>query len=142
MTNRPPDDPGLRRIERDSAIACAALTLLALPFGGWRPAAPLGVLAGAALMAFSYRVIRGGVDAIVSRAGSSRAGEAASRSAGARQVAWALTRFVTRYGVLAVAAWAILVPLRANPLAVFVGVSVPVLAIGIEAVRHLRSPGR
>ncbi len=92
-------------------------------------------------MAFAYRVIRGGVDAIVYRAGPPQ-GEATARRPSATQVAWALTRFVTHYGVLAVAAWVVLVPLRASPLAVFAGVSIPVLAIGIEAIRHLRSPRR
>jgi hypothetical protein len=142
LPSRVPDDPLLRRIERDSAIACAVLVGLAIPLGGFKPDAPLGVLAGAALMAFSYRVIRTGVDAVGKRAQLSIAEPAGASRASTRRAAWALTRFITRYGVLAVAAWVVLVPLRASPLALFAGVSIPVLAIGIEAVRQLRSTNR
>jgi hypothetical protein len=140
--NRVLDDPYLRRVERDSAIACAVLVALAIPVGGFTPDAPLGVLAGAALMAFSYRVIRGGVDAVGKRGHASIAESSGASRAGARRAAWALTRFITRYGVLAVAAWVVLVPLHATPIAVFAGVSIPVLAIGIEAARQLRAPRR
>jgi hypothetical protein len=137
-SSQAPVDPFLRRIERDSAIACAVLMALAIPVGGFKPDAPLGVLAGAALMAFSYRVIRGGVDALANRARAAGANEPGRGGANARRVAWAMTRYITRYGVLAVAAWVVLVPLRASPLAVFVGVSVPVVAIGIEAARQFK----
>jgi hypothetical protein len=49
--------------------------------------------------------------------------------------AWMLTKYVTRYGVLAVAAWVALVPLHAHPIGVFVGVSLPVAAIALDALR-------
>jgi len=42
---------------------------------------------------------------------------------------------MARYGVIALLAWVVLVPLRAHPLGVFAGVTAPVLAIGIEALR-------
>ncbi len=136
---RTPDESYLRRIERDSLIACAALTLIAIPLGGFRPDAPLGILAGTALMAYSYRSIRGGVVAITARARESATGEAAAGGDRVRRVAWALAKFIARYGVLALSAWVILVPLRASPLSVFVGVSVPVFAVAAEAFRALRS---
>ncbi len=42
--------------------------------------------------------------------------------------------------MIGIAAWAVLVPLKAHPLGLFAGVSVPVLAIAIEAVRLARGP--
>jgi len=124
-TRSPEPDASLRRVQRDAAIICLALAALAAVVMGGRPEGALGVLAGGALMAVSYAAIKGGVDAALTR-GSSRAG------------AWAAFGFIARYGVIAVLAWAILVPLHAHPLGVFAGVTAPVLAIGIEAVRLAR----
>ncbi len=117
----------------------AAAAALVLQRG--RPDGALGVVAGAALMAFSYRAISGGVTAIVRRAaGASQASPGTAVSRG--RVIWTLVTFVGRYVVIAVAAWAVLVPLRAHPLGLFAGVSVPVAAIGIEALRLQRRPSR
>ena len=124
-TRFPEPDDSLRRVQRDAAIICVALAALAAVVMRGRPEGALGVLAGGALMAVSYAAIKGGVDAALKRR-SSRAG------------AWAAFRFISRYGVIAVLAWAILVPLHAHPLGVFAGVTAPVLAIGIEAVRLAR----
>jgi len=130
----PEPDASLRRIQRDAAVLCAATAALALLLTGGRLEGALGVLAGGALMAVSYAAIKGGVDAALRRA-AARPGEAPAAS---RAAAWAAFRFVARYGVLAVLAWTVLVPLRAHPLGVFAGVTAPVLAIGIEAVRLAR----
>ncbi len=132
-------DPSLRRVQRDSWILCAVAAAAALVLQRGQPDGALGVVAGAALMAFSYRAIRGGVTAIVRRAagtGQASPGTAVSRG----RISWTLVTFVGRYVVIAVAAWVVLVPLRAHPLGLFAGVSVPVAAIGIEALRLLRTP--
>ena len=125
-TRSPEPDASLRRVQRDAAIICLALAALAVVMMRGRPEGALGVLAGGALMAVSYAAIKGGVDAALGRKG---------KGAASRAAAWAAFRFIARYGVMAVLAWAVLVPLHANPLGVFAGVSAPVLAIGIEAIR-------
>ena len=133
-------DPSLRRIQRDAAIICGVLAIAALAIQRGRPDGALGVVAGGALMAFSYRAIKGGVDALVRKsAGAAPVDESAYVSKGA--VAWALFKFIGRYAVIGLSAWAVLVPLRAHPIGLFAGVTVPVIAIGIEAVRLVRHRG-
>jgi hypothetical protein len=127
-------DPSLRRIQRDSAVIAAAAAALAFVIQEGRPEGALGVLAGAGLMAFSYAAIKGGVTALLERAAAAgRAGPGERRSGAG--VAWVLARFIGRYLVIGFAAWAVLVPLRAHPLGLFAGVTVPVAAIGLEALR-------
>ncbi|MCK7461295.1 MAG: hypothetical protein MZU84_04105 [Sphingobacterium sp.] len=101
-----------------------------------RPEGALGVLAGAALMGVSYAAIKGGVTALAA-AGSRRPARLIRQSACLERPGGLApaARFIGRYLVIGVAAWAVLVPLRAHPLGLFAGVTVPVLAIGIEAVR-------
>jgi hypothetical protein len=101
---------------------------------GGRPEGALGVLAGAGLMGFSYAAIKGGVTALLKRAATASPDQPGDRLSKAR-VAWLLARFIGRYLVVGIVAWAVLVPLRAHPLGLFAGVTVPVVAIGIEAVR-------
>ena len=101
---------------------------------GGRPEGALGVLAGAGLMGFSYAAIKGGVTAVLKRAAAASPDEPGERRSKAR-AAWLLARFIGRYLVVGTVAWAVLVPLRAHPLGLFAGVTVPVVAIGIEAVR-------
>jgi len=127
-------DPSIRRVQRDSAVIALAATVAAFALQRGRPEGALGVLAGAALMGFSYAAITGGVTALLQRAaaaGRATPGEGLSRG----RVAWMLTKFLGRYLLIVLAAWAVMVPLRAHPLGLFAGVTVPVLAIGIEAVR-------
>jgi hypothetical protein len=135
FTMRSPEpDASLRRVQRDAAIICLALAALAAVVMRGRTDGAVGVLAGGALMALSYAAIKGGVDAALKRTAASPDGAAAA----SRAAAWAAFRFMARYGVIAVLAWAVLVPLHAHPLGVFAGVSAPVLAIGIEAFRLAR----
>jgi hypothetical protein len=138
MPHPPESDLSLRRVQRDSGIICAVAALAALVVERGRPDGALGVVAGAALMAFSYRAIEAGVSAIVRRAAATSEaspGKAVSRG----RVAWTLARFAGRYLVIGVGAWAVLVPLRAHPLGLVAGVTVPVVAIGVEALRLIRT---
>jgi hypothetical protein len=131
-------DPSLRRIQRDSAVIAAAAAAVALVAQRGRPEGVLGVLAGAGLMGVSYAAIKGGVTAMLQRAAAK--GQAAPEERVSKgRVAWILFKFMGRYLVVGVVAWAVLVPLRAHPLGLFAGVTVPVLAIGIEAVRLARA---
>jgi hypothetical protein len=120
-------DPGLRRIERSSVIACAALAVAAGVLTR-RVDAPLGVLGGGALVAISYRGIKAGISAVV--------------NGGAKPVAIGLVKFFTRYAILALAAYVIMARLRLPPLAVFAGASSFVVAVAIEAVRGVVSRQR
>ena len=132
-------DPSLRRVQRDSVVIAVAAAALALAIQRGRPEGALGVLAGAGLMGFSYTAIKGGVTALLQRAATTSRATSGERVSKAR-VAWLLARVIGRYLVVGAVAWAVLVPLRANPLGLFAGVTVPVLAIGIEAVRLARAP--
>lgn len=132
-------DPALRRVLRHSAVIAAIGATAALIRDGGRPEGALGVLAGTGLMAFSYRVIRQSVDARATRALIDGGQDRQSGRPGLARTAWTLTKYVTRYGVVAVAAWVVLVPLHASPVWLFAGVSVPVAAIGIEALLTRRA---
>jgi len=122
-------DPALRRIERDSVIACAALAVTAgIITRGVE--APLGVLGGGALVAISYRGIKAGISTV-----------AESEGVGSRPVAIGLVKFFTRYAILALAAYVIMARFRLPPVAVFAGASSLVLAVTVEAVRGV-SHGR
>jgi hypothetical protein len=141
LTAREPD-PSLRRVQRDSAIITTSAALFALLIQRGRPEGALGVLAGAGLMAFSYAAIEGGVTALLARAAAAGHGASGKRVSKGR-VAWILAGFVGRYAVVGFVGWAVLVPLRAHPLGLFAGVTIPVAAVGIEAIRlALAPPGR
>jgi hypothetical protein len=127
-------DPSLRRVQRDSAVIAVAAAALALAVQRGRPEGALGVLAGAALMGFSYAAIRGGVTALLQRAAAASQAAPGDRLSKGR-LAWILVKFIGRYLVVGVTSWAVLVPLRAHPLGLFAGVTAPVFAIGIEAAR-------
>jgi hypothetical protein len=135
-------DASLRRVERDAAVMAVAAAAAALAIQRGRLDGALGVLAGAGLMGFSYAAIKGGVTAILSRAASPADGERAGNRVPKGRLAWLAARFVGRYLVIGLAAWAVLVPLRAHPVGLFVGVTVPIAAIGLEALRLSRGPSR
>jgi hypothetical protein len=118
----------LRRIERDAIVACAAMAIVAWAIARGDVAAPLGVLTGGLLAAISYRGIKGGIDAVVA---GGLGGDGAARA----RTASGLVKFFTRYGILAVAAYVIMVRLRVLPVAVFAGASSLVVAAMFEALR-------
>lgn len=131
-------DPTLRRIVFNSAVITIGVAAVALASESGGLDRAIGVLAGAGLMAFSYRVIRQSVDARTDRVVAEGGNEGLSRRAGIASAAWTLTKYVTRYGVIAVAAWVVLVPLHASAGGVFAGVSAPVAAIALEAFKKRR----
>jgi hypothetical protein len=130
-------DLTLRRIERHSVYACAALAAGAAVWTG-RLDAPLGVLGGGALVWISYRGIRDGITALV-EAAEAREGEAGG-AGGTRRAAAGLVKFFTRYAILAAAAYVIMARLRLPPVAVFAGASSLVIAVTFEALRGARYP--
>ena len=126
-------DPLLRRVERNGLVACGVMAVAAWAAAGGRLAAPLGVAAGGALAAISYRGIKVGIDAL---AGATREGEGGRGRAAIR-----LVKFCTRYGILTVAAYVIMARLTVPPLAVVAGASSLVVAVMFEAIRPQRGSG-
>jgi len=119
----------IERIARGTAIACA---IIAAAFALWRRdlASPLGVLGGGLLIGLSFWAIRGTVDTlIVLRSG----GETRRISSG-----FALVKFFTRHGILALAAYGMMVRLHLDPVGLLAGVSSLGVAVAIEALRDLR----
>ena len=109
----------LKRIGRDTVIVCI---LLAAAAAVWRKtwAAPLGVLGGGALIGLSFWAIWGGLEGWM-RAGSGRG--------------FQLVKFFTRYAMLALAAYGMLVRFHLDPIGMLVGVSSLGVAVGVEALR-------
>ena len=119
----------IERIARGSAVACV---IMAAAFGLWKRdlASPLGVLGGGLLIGLSFWAIRGTVDTLIAlRSG----GETGRISAG-----FALVKFFTRHGILALAAYGMMVRLHLDPVSLVVGVSSLGVAVAIEALRDLR----
>jgi len=107
-------------LERDSVIACVALTLIALvlPWGGlW---AAVSVVAVSLLKRISYRGIRNGVDAALS---------------GQKGQVLPLVKFFTRYAILALLAYVMLARLRVSPVGLLAGASSLVAAACVAAAR-------
>ncbi len=52
-----------------------------------------------------------------------------------------LVKFFTRYAILTVAAYGMMVRLHLDPVGLLVGVTSLGVAVGVEAVRGLRAPG-
>jgi hypothetical protein len=130
-------DLTLRRVERNGVIVCVVMSLLAWAMARGRVDAPLGVVAGGALIAVSYRGIKAGVDLLVAAtAGARAAEEVRARTRG--NVAIGLVKFFTRYVILAGAAYLMMARLRLPPVAVLAGASSLVVAIILEALRPFR----
>jgi hypothetical protein len=119
----------LERIARGTAIACVVIAVL---FAIWKRdlAGPLGVLGGGLLIGLSAWAIRGTVDTLITLRTESETGR---KSAG-----FALVKFFTRHGILALAAYGMMVRLHVDPLGLLAGVSSLGVAVAVEAFRDLR----
>jgi hypothetical protein len=91
---------------------------------------PLGVLGGGLLIGLSFWAIRGAVDALIAVRTS---GETPAKSAG-----FQLVKFFTRHGMLALAAYVMMVRLHLDPLGLLAGVSSLAIAAAVEVLRDLR----
>jgi hypothetical protein len=119
----------IARVARDTATACVAIAFV---FAVWKRdlAGPLGVLGGGLLIGLSFWAIRSTVDTLVAlRSG----GETGRNAAG-----FALVKFFTRHGIVAVAAYGMMVRLHLDPMGLLAGVSSLGVAVGVEALRDLR----
>ena len=135
----------IERIARGTAISCV---IIAAGFALWARdlSSPLGVLGGGLLIGLSFWAIRGTVDALVSlsrRSGDAAKGEDGGDAANAGEsgrisTRFALVKFFTRHGILAFAAYGMMVRLHLDPLGLLAGVTSLGVAVGVEALRDLR----
>jgi hypothetical protein len=119
----------IERLARNTAIICLIVAALA---GAWTRDVfvPLGVLGGGILIGLSFWAIRGAVDALIALRSS---GETPRKSTGLQ-----LVKFFTRHGMLALAAYVMMVRLHLDPLGLLAGVSSIVIAAAVEVLRDLR----
>lgn len=93
-------------------------------------AAPLGVLGGGLLIGLSYWAIKGTVDALIAlRSGG---------EGGGKRGRFPLVKFFTRHGMLALAAYVMMVRLHLDPVGLLAGVSSLGVAVAVEVLRDLR----
>lgn len=119
----------LDRIVRNTAVSCVLIAALAAVWTrGVR--VPFGVLGGGLLIGLSYWAIRGAVDALMALRSS---GETAEKSA-----RLPLVKFFTRHGMLALAAYVMMVRLHLDPVGLLAGVSSLAVAVAVEVLRDLR----
>jgi cyanate permease len=119
----------IERIGRDTAVVCV---LFALAGAVWfrTLAVPAGVLGGGLLIGLSFWAIWGSVDAFVGLRSGGETGRKPAR--------FHLVKFFTRHGMLALAAYGMMVRLQLDPVAMLLGVTSLGVAVAVEAVRSLR----
>ena len=123
-----PLDP-VSRVARNTALACVAIAVV---FWLWKRnlTAPFGVLGGGLLIGLSFWAIRGTVDTLILLRSS---GETGRKTTG-----FTLVKFFTRHGIVALAAYGMMVRLHLDPVGLLAGVSSLGVAVGVEALRDLR----
>lgn len=119
-------DPMLKRLERNALVVLGVMVVGAFIARPGDLSVALGVLGGGGVSALSYLAIRSGVQSGLGPA-----------EAGVRRRA--LVKYFTRHAILALAAYGMMARLHLDPLGMLLGVSVPVVAAAVEAVRSLRS---
>lgn len=124
------DSDVLRRLERETLVVLMVMTAGALLLKPSVPLLALGVVGGGVLSGLAYWGIRGLADVLV--AGAIR-GEIRSNSRG-----WALVKFFTRHAILALAGYGMMTRLKLDPVGMLMGVSAPIAAIALEALRGWR----
>ena len=119
----------IEHLARNTVIGCVVMAALA---AAWTRdmAMPLGVLGGGLLIGLSFWAIRGAVDALIAVRTS---GETPGKSTSLQ-----LVKFFTRHGMLALAAYVMMVRLHLDPLGLLAGVSSLVIAAAVEVLRDLR----
>jgi hypothetical protein len=130
----------IERIGRDTALVCGCFALVAAVWFR-NLAAPAGVIGGGLLIGLSFWAIRGTVDTLIALGGGlpRRSGYAAEAGETPQKPArFHLVKFFTRHGMLALAAYGMMVRLQLDPVAMLVGVTSLGVAVAVEAVRSLR----
>lgn len=138
----PDRDPLLRRIERDTLVIGALLTVMAWVFWPDRPERALGLAGGVALIGVGYYGIRAGVDAIWANVAAQPAGAASCAPVGGQRRPSSpagFVKFFTRHAILAVGAYVMIARFEFDPVAMLAGVTAPAAAGGVELVRTMRA---
>ena len=119
----------IERVARNTALSCIVLAVLA---AAWtrEVLVPLGVLGGGVLIGLSFWAIKGTVDALIATRSS---GETPGKSTG-----FQLVKFFTRHGILALAAYGMMVRLHLDAVGLIAGVSSILIAVAGEVLRDLR----
>jgi hypothetical protein len=91
---------------------------------------PLGIIGGGLLIGLSYWAIAGTVDAAIALRSGSESGRKPARLP--------LVKFFTRHGMLALAAYGMMVRLHLDPVGLLAGVSSLVIAVAVEVLRDIR----
>jgi hypothetical protein len=119
----------LERIVRDAGVACLLIALL-LAVVRRDLLIGVSVIGGGVLIGLSYWAIKGTVDALIAvRFG----GDAA-----AKRARFPLVKFFTRHGMLALAAYGMMVRLHLDPVGLLAGVSSLVIGVAVEVLRDFR----
>jgi hypothetical protein len=118
----------IERIARHTVLACVAIAVL---FAIWKRSivASLAVVGGGLLIGISFWAIASAVDQLILRS----QGETGRKTAG-----FSLVKFFTRYAIVALAAYGMMVRLRVDPVGVLLGVSSFGVAVAVEVLRDLR----
>ena len=99
------------------------------------------MLGGGLLIGLSFWAIRGTVDTLMAmRQGLPRSSGEAAKAGESRRISagFALVKFFTRHGILALAAYGMMVRLHLDPVGLLAGVSSLGVAVAGEALRDLR----
>ena len=118
----------IERIARDTVLACV---VIAVAFAIWKRSiiASLSVIGGGLLIGISFWAVASAVDQLILRSES----ESGRKSAG-----FSLVKFFTRYAIVALAAYGMMVRLRTDPMGLLLGVSSFGVAVAVEVLRDLR----
>lgn len=117
----------LRGFTRRSVIACLAMAVLAWVWTPWRPLMALGVVGGGALAGVAIWGLVGVVHAV--------APEVTTGEIRPNLRRFSLVKFFTRYVILALVAYVMMIRLHLDPVGMLLGVSSVVVAAAIEAAR-------
>ena len=122
-------DDLLRRLRRDTVVACGVIALLAFILDPHRPAAAAGVVGGGVLVAISYAAVAYTIAAFIP---ASRQDPPEST----RKRGFAVLVFVAHYALLAFVAYVMIARLRLHPIGLVGGVTSFVVAAALEAGRR------
>lgn len=137
----------VERIARTAAVVCVVLAAAAAM---WTRGilAPLGVLGGGVLIGLSYWAMKGAVEALTAQvappdavspeAVPPEAGQERQEKRGRKRAGFHLVKIFTRHGMLALAAYVMMVRLHLDPVGLLVGVSSLGIAVAVEVLRDLR----
>jgi hypothetical protein len=120
-------DDLLKRLRRNTLLACGAIALVALAIDPHRPAAAIGVIGGGVLVGISYAAVALTINAFMPSDGKSR-----------RKRGFAALLFAAHYALLAFVAYVMIARLRLHPIGLLGGVTSFVVAAALEAGRRGR----